>query len=139
MSPEASRIADAAYILPDADPEGEPTVPNGIALRKLHHAAFDHFLLSVRPDYTFEIRQDVLQETDGPMLKHGLQGMHGPRMQLSDPKALRPSPDLLTQRHRQFHERCRVAGHQRVFACEPLWISRSTGGRSQMQRVACDV
>lgn len=97
-------LLDAAHILPDADPDGESVVPNGIALCKLHHAAFDRFFLSVRPDYLIEIRQDVLHETDGPMLKHGLQGMHGQRIQLPTRMALRPSPDLLGQRHRRFLE-----------------------------------
>lgn len=95
-------LLDAAHILADADPQGEPVVPNGIALCKLHHAAFDHFFLSVRPDYTIEIRRDVLQESDGPMLKHGLQGMHGQPMQLPTRIVLRPSPALLEQRHRRF-------------------------------------
>ncbi len=100
-------LLDAAHILPDADPDGEPVVPNGIALCKLHHAAFDRFFLSVRPDYTIEIRRDVLQETDGPMLKHGLQGMHGQPIQLPSRMALRPSRDLLEQRHRRFLELAR--------------------------------
>ena len=78
---------------------------NTIALCKLHHAVFDRFFLSVRPDYTIEIRRDVLQKTDGPMLKHGLQGMHGQRIQLPTRMALRPSLDLLGQRHRRFLER----------------------------------
>lgn len=97
-------LLDAAHILPDSDPEGEPIVSNGIALCKLHHAAFDRFFLSVRPDYTIEIRRDVLQETDGPMLRHGLQGLHGQRIQLPTRMALRPSLDLLGQRHRRFLE-----------------------------------
>ena len=97
-------LLDAAHILPDADPEGEPIVPNGIALCKLHHAAFDRFFLSVRPDYTIEIRRDVMLETDGPMLKHGLQGIHGQRIQLPTRIALHPSPELLEQRHQRFLE-----------------------------------
>jgi len=100
-------LLDAAHILPDADPEGEPIVPNGISLCKLHHAAFDRFFLSVRPDYTIEIRHDVLQEADGPMLKHGLQGMHGQRIQLPTRMHLRPSPELLARRHRRFLELAR--------------------------------
>lgn len=34
-------LLDAAHILPDGHPRGEPIVPNGLALCKLHHAAFD--------------------------------------------------------------------------------------------------
>ena len=33
-------LLDAAHIIPDSDPDGEPVVPNGLALCKLHHAAF---------------------------------------------------------------------------------------------------
>ena len=97
-------LLDAAHILPDADPEGEPVVQNGIALCKLHHAAFDRFFLSVRPDYMIEIRRDVLHESDGPMLKHGLQGMHGQLIQLPSRISLRPNTDLLARRHRRFLE-----------------------------------
>ena len=32
-------LLDAAHILPDGHPKGEPIVPNGLALCKLHHAA----------------------------------------------------------------------------------------------------
>jgi putative restriction endonuclease len=95
-------LLDAAHIVPDADPEGEPVVPNGISLCKLHHAAFDHFFLSVRPDFTIEIRRDVLREIDGPMLKHGLQGMHGQRIQVPTRPALRPNQELLELRHQRF-------------------------------------
>jgi len=34
-------LLDAAHITPDSDAEGEPVVSNGVALCKLHHAAFD--------------------------------------------------------------------------------------------------
>jgi putative restriction endonuclease len=95
-------LLDAAHILPDSDPEGEPVVTNGISLCKLHHAAFDRFFLSIRPDYTIEIRRDVMQESDGPMLKHGLQGMQGKRIQLPTRANLRPDRDLLDLRHRRF-------------------------------------
>lgn len=45
---------------------GEPVVPNGMALCKLHHAAFDRNILDVRPDLRVAIRQDVLEEIDAP-------------------------------------------------------------------------
>ena len=49
---------------------------NGLALCKLHHAAFDCHIIGVNPDYRVEVRVDVLEEIDGPMLEHGLQGFH---------------------------------------------------------------
>jgi len=54
--------------LPDGHPRGEPIVPNGLALCKLHHAAFDRHILGVRPDLVVEVRLDILREVDGPMV-----------------------------------------------------------------------
>jgi putative restriction endonuclease len=67
-------LLDAAHILPDGHPKGEPIVPNGLALCKLHHAAFDRHFLGIRPDLVIEVRRDIMVEADGPMLRHGLQG-----------------------------------------------------------------
>jgi len=97
-------LLDAAHIIPDSDPDGEPVVQNGIALCKIHHAAFDHFFLSIRPDYRIEIRRDVMLESDGPMLKHGLQGLDGQRIDLPSQIPLRPSVRMLEQRHQKFLE-----------------------------------
>ena len=88
-------LLDAAHIIPDGEPGGDPVVSNGIALCKLHHAAFDRFFLGIRPDYTIEIRKDILEEEDGPMLTHGLQGLHGSRILLPHSYIRRPSQQRL--------------------------------------------
>ena len=44
---------------------------------KLHHAAFDHNLLGIRPDLVVEVQAAILDEVDGPVLRHALQGLHG--------------------------------------------------------------
>jgi putative restriction endonuclease len=56
----------------------------------------------VRPDFVIEVRGDVLEEEDGPMLKHGLQGMHEQRIQLPAQARHRPDRGLLERRHRRF-------------------------------------
>jgi putative restriction endonuclease len=96
------QLLDAAHILADRHENGDPVVPNGLALCKIHHAAFDANILGVRPDHVVEIRADVLQEIDGPMLRHGLQAHHGSKIIL--PRALRdqPSADRLELRYEQF-------------------------------------
>jgi len=40
-------LLDAAHILPDRHPRGEPMISNGLALCTLHHAAFDRQVLGV--------------------------------------------------------------------------------------------
>lgn len=92
-------LLDAAHIMPDIHPEGIPSVRNGIALCKLHHAAFDTNLLGIRPDYIIEIRRDVLDEDDGPMLIHGLKSLNKQRIILPTPRRLFPDPGLLERRY----------------------------------------
>jgi putative restriction endonuclease len=38
-------------------------------------AAFDKNILCINPDYYIHVRNDILEETDGPMLKYGLQAL----------------------------------------------------------------
>jgi putative restriction endonuclease len=95
-------LLDAAHIIGDTDPLGEPAVSNGLSLCKLHHAAYDRDILTVDPDYRIVIRRDVLDEHDGPMLKHGLQELHGRRIVPPRRADLRPSPDLLALRLERF-------------------------------------
>jgi putative restriction endonuclease len=95
-------LLDAAHITPDNDPEGEPLVSNGLALCKLHHAAFDGFFFAVKPDYTIEVRPSILAETDGPMLVVGLQQIHGQTIQLPRRAGHLPDPVRLARRYEEF-------------------------------------
>lgn len=95
-------LLEAAHIVPDSDPLGLPAVPNGVALCKLHHAAFDKYLIGIRPDCVVEVREDVRTETDGPMLLHGLQGFHNSKLLLPQQPSQRPDPALLDIRYQLF-------------------------------------
>ena len=95
-------LLDAAHILPDTHPRGEPVVPNGLALCKLHHAAFDWNIIGVRPDLVIEISHKVLQEIDGPMLVHGIQGFHGEKISVPRSADLRPRSEFLEERYDMF-------------------------------------
>jgi putative restriction endonuclease len=82
---------------------GEPIVPNGLALCKIHHAAYDQNILGIRPDCVVEIHARLLDEVDGPMLLHGLQKHHGRElMQRPRRRADQPDPDRLMERYSQF-------------------------------------
>ncbi len=95
-------LLDAAHITPDSDAEGEPVVSNGVALCKLHHAAFDRFFFAIRPDYVIEVRPSILTESDGPMLVVGLQQIHDRRIFLPRRPADLPDPDRLARRYAEF-------------------------------------
>lgn len=95
-------LLDAAHILPDGHPHGQPVVTNGLALCKIHHAAYDHNILGIDPAAKVHIRRDILDEVDGPMLRHGLQEMAGVRLQLPSSAAARPSTAALAERFEFF-------------------------------------
>jgi putative restriction endonuclease len=97
-------LLDAAHITPDSDPHGDAAVSNALSLCKLHHAAFDQQLIGVRPDLVVEVRADVLAESDGPMLVHGLQQMHGLRLIVPKQESQRPDRDRLEVRYQLFRE-----------------------------------
>ena len=98
------KLLDAAHIIADKDPKGIPVVKNGIALCKLHHAAFDSYIFGIRPDYQIEVREDVLKEKDGPMLIHGLQGLHENKIVVPKKKEWRPGQDYLEERFEMFRK-----------------------------------
>jgi putative restriction endonuclease len=95
-------LLDAAHIIPDSEEGGDPVVRNGLALCKLHHAAFDAYFLAVRPDYTVEVRRSILDEHGGPMLLHGLQGLHNTRIWHPRSPTHFPDPNLLVRRCKRF-------------------------------------
>ena len=97
-------LLEAAHIVPDGDPRGEPVVPNGLALCSLHHAAFDRDLFGIRPDLTIEVRRDILEETDGPMLLHGLQEIDNEPILAPRSEVLRPRQDFLEIRYEVFRK-----------------------------------
>ena len=81
---------------------GMPVVSNGLALCKLHHAAYDSNILGVRPDLKIEINARVLEEIDGPMLRHGLQGMHGESVSVPRRQEWRPDRIAVEWRYERF-------------------------------------
>ena len=95
-------LLDAAHIIPDSEAEGSAHVTNGMALCKIHHAAYDRNLLGVSADYIVHINQALLNEVDGPMLRHGLQDMHGVRLTVPAKAKDHPSKDALAVRFAAF-------------------------------------
>jgi putative restriction endonuclease len=95
-------LLDAAHIIPDTETQGLPEVRNGISLCKLHHAAYDSLMIGVTPDYTLQVRRDIREERDGPLLRHGLQELHGQSILLPKLEANRPDRDALAWRFERF-------------------------------------
>jgi len=95
-------LLDAAHIEADRDEKlGQPVVPNGIPLSKIHHAAFDAHLIGIDPDFRLHVSERLLGQNDGPMLE-ALKRLNGETMHL--PRRMKDYPDRerLARRYEQF-------------------------------------
>ena len=66
----------------------------GLALCRIHHGAYDVGILGIDPECRIHLRQDVLDERDGPMLLDGLQEMHGALNTVTSAGGAPPQPGL---------------------------------------------
>lgn len=98
-------LLEGAHITPDSDPNSSTKVNNGISLCTIHHSAYDAALLGIDTDFSIHIRADVMQESDGPMLKYGLQEMHGKDLILPSQQDHWPDLSRLSHRFHEFEEK----------------------------------
>ena len=93
---------DAAHIVADKDERlGQPVVPNGIPLSKIHHARFDAHLIGIDPDYRLHVSERLLGQKDGPMLE-ALKRLNGGTIHLPRRSKDRPDRDRLALRFERF-------------------------------------
>lgn len=97
------RLIDAAHIVSDREERlGQPVVPNGLPLSKMHHAAFDVNLIGIDPDYRIHISEALLSINDGPMFEHGVKALANKLIRLPSRERDYPSKDRLAERFDQF-------------------------------------
>lgn len=95
-------LLDAAHIVPDRDDEfGQPIVPNGIPLSKIHHAAFDAHLIGIDPEFGVHVSERLLSQNDGPILE-ALKRLQGNKLILPSREKDFPDRDRLAQRFTAF-------------------------------------
>jgi putative restriction endonuclease len=71
-------LLDAAHIMADAhELLGQLVIANGIALSKIHHAAFDNHLIGIAPDGRVHVSERLLMLHDGPLLEQSLKAIAG--------------------------------------------------------------
>lgn len=99
-------LLDAAHIVPDSRRDGSPAVVNGVALCKLHHAAYDTHLLGITALGRVQVQPVLLADEDGLTLRYGLQAINGARIHLPRREAERPDPLLLDARFSEFLAAC---------------------------------
>ncbi|MCY3769770.1 MAG: HNH endonuclease [Gammaproteobacteria bacterium] len=96
------QLLDAAHIISDNDERlGQPIIPNGLPLSKLHHAAFDAHLIGIDPDYRIHVSNRLLSQNDGPMLE-ALKHQNGAEICLPHRSKDQPDRDRLARRYEHF-------------------------------------
>lgn len=96
------RLLGAAHIISDRDEHfGQPIVPDGLPLSKIHHAAFDARLIGIDADYRLHISDRLLGQHDGPMLE-ALKQLDRGMLHLPDRIKDRPDRERLAQRFERF-------------------------------------
>jgi len=95
-------LLDAAHIIADKEDIGDPIIQNGLSLCKIHHAAFDSNIIGISPDYKVKVRNDILEEIDGTMLKYGLQSFDNKYVILPNSKTNWPDKVRLDIRFNSF-------------------------------------
>ena len=95
-------LLDAAHIISDKDEKlGQPVVPNGIPLSKIHHSAFDAHLIGIDPHYRLHVSDRLQSQTDGPMLE-ALKRLHGGTLHLPSRRQDMPDRERLAFRFEAF-------------------------------------
>jgi putative restriction endonuclease len=95
-------LLDAAHIIADKDEQyGQPVVPNGIPLSKIHHAAFDSHLIGIDPDFRIHVSKRLLTRRDGPFLEV-LKRLDQGVLHLPARSKDRPDQDRLAMRYEVF-------------------------------------
>jgi putative restriction endonuclease len=77
-------------------------IANGIALSKIHHAAFDNHLIGIDPDGRVHVSERLLMLHDGPLLEQSLKAVAGAFIRLPRSKQYHPDRDRLAIRFEQF-------------------------------------
>jgi putative restriction endonuclease len=96
-----ARLLDAAHIVGDLEPGGEPRVSNGLSLCSIHHRAFDQDLVAVSPDYEVHVSRGLLEDDDGPMLEL-LKTFHRQPIEIPKQRQWRPDREQLAVRFDRF-------------------------------------
>lgn len=95
-------LLDAAHIVSDKNELlGQPIVPNGLPLSKIHHAAFDAHLIGIDPNFRIHVSERLLLQKDGPMLEL-IKRLRGESIHLPLRPVDYPDRDRLARRFEDF-------------------------------------
>jgi putative restriction endonuclease len=98
LCPISLNLVDAAHIVPVKRPHSTDEVTNGLALCRLHHAAYDASLVGVKSDYTILINPAAVDRLKELKFLHGLdefKALLRPKIYHPSELEVRPRADYL--------------------------------------------
>lgn len=94
----ALNLVDAAHLVPVRSAHSTDEVTNGVALCRLHHAAYDNGLLGIRPDLQLILSDQVIARLQELHWDHGLSEFRNlllPTLRVPQTIEVRPDPEYL--------------------------------------------
>jgi putative restriction endonuclease len=96
-------LLDASHIVPDGDEDwGQPVIPNGLPLTKVHHAAYDAKLIGIDADGLVHVSGRLMADCSDPDLGKVLATMKGLRIRSPKLEEDRPDRDRLAVRFEKY-------------------------------------
>ncbi|UZE49319.1 HNH endonuclease [Rhodopseudomonas sp. P2A-2r] len=96
-------LLDASHIVSDGDEDwGQPVLPNGLLLNKIHHAAYDSDLIGIDPDRRVHISDRLLAQQDDPILLRTIRAMSGAVLRAPRREEDRPDLERLARRFERY-------------------------------------
>lgn len=95
-------LLDAAHITPDSSETGIAFTPNGLALCKIHHAAYDSNLLGIDGRRQIHLAPRLNLSAASEMRRAAFDSLGGRRLKTPRTRALYPDPERLEQRFHLF-------------------------------------
>ncbi len=96
--PISLNLVDAAHIIPVKSPQSTDDVTNGLALCRLHHAAYDSGLVGAKSDYSLFLNTRLLGRLGELGFLHGLEEFKAllrPKLRHPAQSEVRPKPEYL--------------------------------------------
>lgn len=100
-------MLEAAHIVSWAEDDKNRLNPtNGLCINNLFHDAYDNYLVTVTPDYVFQVHKDlIICDQRDPFILQTFMHYNGKRIYLPDDRQLKPNKEFLDIHYKKFLNR----------------------------------
>jgi putative restriction endonuclease len=94
-------LLEAAHITPDTFAHSSTEVSNGITMTRLHHRAYDSYLIGITSEFKIVVGRRIKEQSDIPILSM-IKILDGGSLVLPKELQLQPNRDRLAERFNEF-------------------------------------